>query len=130
MIYRRDLINRKTNEVVIKNIYYVFDHEERIYYVADEIVIPDINQIVNIIFTLDEDYRPNGVVFNDRFDDYSFLGENVQESYNQYKSSLIERTKETTFKKYDKYYDTNDKFVKSRKRELQGEKRKNGSDKL
>ena len=127
MMYRRDLVNSKTNEVVLKSINYAYDNGDNVYYVSDQIVIPEINQVINIIFTLDENFKPNGVVFNDRFDDYSFLGENVQESYNQYKSSLIERTKSETLKKYDKFYDTNDKFIKTRKRRLHGEKRKNGA---
>ena len=127
MMYRRDLINNKTNEKVLENISYVYDNGDNIYYIIDEIVIPEVNQVVNVIFTLDENFKPTGIVFNDRFDDYSFLGENVQESYNQYKSSLIERTKSETLKKYDKFYDTNDKFVIARKRRLHGEKRKNGS---
>ena len=127
MMYRRDLINNKTNEKVLENISYVYDNGDNIYYIIDEIVIPEVNQVVNVIFTLDENFKPTGIVFNDRFDDYSFLGENVQESYNQYKSSLIERTKSETLKKYDKFYDTNDKFVIARKRRLHGEKRKNGA---
>ena len=127
MIYRRDLVNSSTNEIVLKNINYVYDFAENVYYISDQITIPDINQVINIIFTLDDDYKPNGLVFNDRFDDYSMLSENVQESYNQYKESLIERAKNTTLSKYDKFYDTNDKFIKMRKRKLNGEKRKNGS---
>ena len=127
MIYRRDLINKRTNEVVLKSINYVYDFADNIYYVSDQIVVPDVNQVINVIFTLDDEYKPNGVVFNDRFDDYSFLGENVQESYNQYKTSLIERAKNETLSKYDKFYDTNEKFIKSRKRKLHGEKRKNGA---
>lgn len=127
MIYRRDLINKRTNEVVLKSINYVYDFADNIYYVSDQIVVPDVNQVINVIFTLDDEYKPNGVVFNDRFDDYSLLGDNVQESYNQYKASLIERAKNETLSKYDKFYDTNDKFIKMRKRKLNGEKRKNGS---
>lgn len=127
MIYRRDLINKRTNEVVLKSINYVYDFVDNIYYVSDQIVVPDVNQVINVIFTLDDEYKPNGVVFNDRFDDYSLLGDNVQESYDQYKASLIERAKNETLSKYDKFYDTNDKFIKMRKRKLNGEKRKNGS---
>jgi hypothetical protein len=127
MIYRRDLINKRTNEVVLKSINYVYDFADNIYYVSDQIVVPDVNQVINVIFTLDDEYKPNGVVFNDRFDDYSLLGDNVQESYDQYKASLIERAKNETLSKYDKFYDTNDKFIKMRKRKLNGEKRKNGS---
>ncbi len=127
MIYRRDLITKRTNEVVLKSINYVYDFADNIYYVSDQIVVPDVNQVINVIFTLDDEYKPNGVVFNDRFDDYSLLGDNVQESYDQYKASLIERAKNETLSKYDKFYDTNDKFIKMRKRKLNGEKRKNGS---
>ena len=127
MIYRRDLINKRTNEVVLKSINYVYDFADNIYYVSDQIVVPDVNQVINVIFTLDEEYKPNGVVFNDRFDDYSLLGDNVQESYDQYKASLIERAKNETLSKYDKFYDTNEKFIKMRKRKVNGEKRKNGS---
>ncbi len=127
MIYRRDLINKRTNEVVLKSINYVYDFADNIYYVSDQIVVPDVNQVINVIFTLDDEYKPNGVVFNDRFDDYSLLGDNVQESYDQYKASLIERAKNETLSKYDKFYDTNEKFIKMRKRKLNGEKRKNGS---
>ena len=35
MIYRRDLINKRTNEVVLKSINYVYDFADNIYYVSD-----------------------------------------------------------------------------------------------
>ena len=115
---RKDLVDKKTNEVILKGVDYVYDPTQGIYYVQDEMYIENSNSLVNIYFVIDDDYYPVGLVYNDHSHAYSMLPENkrIDEVYEDYKFNLRRFIIKEIDKNYNHYMETNDKFIKQRKR--------------
>ena len=69
----RDLVNKTTKEVVLRNVEWKYDEVLGVYHIHDVIHNEINNTIINIYLDLDEDYKSVGLIFNDHFNSYAML---------------------------------------------------------
>lgn len=111
--YKDKVINKNTNEVVLNNVFAYFDEDNEIYLCSDNILLDDGETKVSIYFTLTEEGKPLGLVYNTYFDGFDILQNNVsiQEAYDNYKKVLSQNILNDMNKKYDRYKTLNKKFI-------------------
>ena len=114
----RDLVNKTTKEVVLRNVEWEYDEVLGVYHIHDVIHNEINNTIINIYLDLDEDYKSVGLIFNDHFYSYAMLPEEAKlpSEYEDYKVTLKKQVIEDLNRKYSLFVETNDKFIKVRKK--------------